>query len=128
MRNRVAWALVSPPLGSMARYSHMVEIVGTLEHVRAYIPKLLQECHLQVLHTMRDCWVAGEPPGQVPYSQLVRVEVLIDQPQGSTNLVHITCIAKNDELPLHTGNHCEQIFAQLSQELGRLAQTLPPPV
>jgi len=110
----------------MARYSHMVEIAATLEQVRAYIPKLLQECQLQIVHTARDYWVASEAPGQVPYSQLVRVEVLIDQDQS--NIVHITCIVKNDKLALHAGNHCEQVFAQLSQELSQLAESLPPPV
>ncbi|MEN9205849.1 MAG: hypothetical protein Q6J68_02805 [Thermostichales cyanobacterium SZTDM-1c_bins_54] len=112
----------------MARYSHMAEVVGSLDQVRAYIPKLLQECQLDVLHSSRDYWVAGEKPGQVPYGQLVRVEVLLDQPQDNPNVVHITCIAKNEELPLQNGNHCQRVFGHLTQELGRLAEILPPPL
>jgi hypothetical protein len=109
----------------MARYSCVTQFSGSAEHLDEAIRAVLERCRLNVLHNSVDYWVAGEPPGQTPFSKLVKVEVLMSRKkkQGD-DCVEVTCIAKNEELPLRNDNHCQQTFDQLKSELTQLQTEL----
>jgi hypothetical protein len=109
----------------MARYSCTAQLTGSAEQLSEAIRALLERCQLTILHHSPDYWVAGEPPGKNPYTKLVTVEVLVDRTgQGPDGPVQITCIAKNEELPLRSVNRCQQTFAQLRAELAQLQAQL----
>jgi large subunit ribosomal protein L28 len=98
----------------MARYSCTAQLTGSAEQLSEAIRALLERCQLTILHYSPDYWVAGEPPGKSPYTKLVTVEVLVDRTgQGPDGPVQITCIAKNEELPLRSVKHCQQTFAPI---------------
>ncbi len=107
----------------MARYSCVTELIGPSEQLNDEIRQLLQRCHLNILHITPDYWIAGEPPGQTPFNKLVTVEVLMDR-KHQGNRVAVTCIAKNQELPLKSINHCQQTFHQLKSEFDLLQTQL----
>ena len=109
----------------MARYSCVTQLVGSAEQLSESIRAILERCQLNVLHNSPDYWVAGEPPGKNPYTKLVTVEVLMDRTrQSADGSVQVTCIAKNEELPLKSVNHCQQTFDQLKAELAQLQNQL----
>ncbi len=107
----------------MARYSCITELTGSADQLSEQIRQMLHRCQLNILHNSHDYWVAGEPPGQAPFNQLVTVEVLMDRKRQGDR-VAVTCIAKNEELPLKTINHCQQTFHQLKCELDQLQSHL----
>jgi len=64
--------------------------------------------------------MAREIPGQVSYTKLVTVEVLIDK-TTATETEHATnLVIKNEELPLQFDNHC-QMFELVNQGIERIA-------
>ncbi len=109
----------------MARYSCVTQLVGSAEQLGESIRAILERCQLNVLHNSSDYWVAGEPPGKNPYTKLVTVEVFVDRTrQAADGSVQVTCIAKNEELPLRSVNHCQQTFDRLKAELAQLQSQL----
>jgi hypothetical protein len=108
----------------MARYSCVTQLSGSAEQLQEEIRQLLERCRLNILHNSHDYWVAGEPPGHKPFNQLVTVEVLMNWKHREPSYVEVTCIAKNEELPLKTTNHCQQTFQQLESELNQLQNQL----
>lgn len=53
------------------------------------------------------------------------VEVFVDRTrQAADGSVQVTCIAKNEELPLKSVNHCQQTFDRLKAELAQLQSQL----
>ncbi|ABD00352.1 hypothetical protein ACVW0Q_001461 [Thermostichus sp. MS-CIW-21] len=109
----------------MARYSCVTQLMGSAEQLSEAIRAVLERCQLTVLHNSPDYWVAGEPPGKNPYAKLVTVEVFVDRTrQAADGSVQVTCIAKNEELPLRSVNHCQQTFDQLRTELAQLQAQL----
>ncbi|MDX2272464.1 MAG: hypothetical protein NW237_11030 [Cyanobacteriota bacterium] len=107
----------------MARYSCVTKLSGSNDQLNEAIRNLLERCRLTILHNSQDYWVAGEPPGEKPYTQLVTVEVLMDRARQGDS-VQVTCIAKNEELPLQSVNHCQQRFHQLKAEFSQLQNQL----
>ncbi len=97
--------------------------MGSAEQLSESIRAILERCQLTVLHNSSDYWVAGEPPGKTPYTKLVTVEVLMDR-KSADGSIQVTCIAKNEELPLKSVNHCQQTFDQLRAELAQLQSQL----
>ncbi len=109
----------------MARYCCVTQLVGSAEQLSQSIRAILERCQLKVLYDGHDYWVAGEPPGKSPYTKLVTVEVLMDRTrQSADGSIQVTCIAKNEELPLSSVNHCQQTFDQLRAEFARLQSQL----
>jgi hypothetical protein len=108
----------------MARYSCVTQLTGSTDQVNDAIRRLFERCRLNVLYNSRDYWVAGEPPGEKPFNQLVTVEVLMDRARQDRDCVQVTCIAKNEELPLQSVNHCQQTFHHLKSELTQLQSQL----
>lgn len=104
----------------MARYSCVTRLPGSAEQLNEAIRTVLERCRLNIIHNSQDYWVAGEPPGKKPFTQLVTVEVLMDRDRQQEDWVQVTCIAKNEELPLKSINHCQQTFNQLQSELTQL--------
>ena len=54
--------------------------------------------------------MAREIPGQVIFTKLVTSEVSIDVSSTNPDLVKLSFLVKNEELPLNPNNHCRQIF------------------
>lgn len=108
----------------MARYSCVTQLSGSAEQLQESIRQLLERCSLNILHNSRDYWVAGEAPGQKPFNQLVTVEVLMNWKYRDQSYAEVTCIAKNEELPLKSTNHCQQTFQQLESEFHQLQTQL----
>ncbi len=107
----------------MARYTCVIQLSGTTETIRPTVKQLLETAaKFQFIYDSRDYWVAREVPGDVPFSRLVTVEMLLDAIRpGCTQ---VTCIAKNEELPLQIGNHCEQVFSHLEGALQQIQKTV----
>ncbi|NEP20244.1 MAG: hypothetical protein F6J97_25740 [Leptolyngbya sp. SIO4C1] len=62
--------------------------------------------------TDEDWLLAKEKPGNVSYSQLATVEVLINSTVSDASTINL--VVKNEELPLQTNNHCQRIFEQVN--------------
>ena len=61
--------------------------------------------------------MAQEAPGQVPFAQLVTVEVLIDHTIATETETQVHFVVKNEELPLQRNNHCQQMFDLVCQAI-----------
>ena len=65
---------------------------------------------MDVMYETDDYVMAREIPGQVIFTKLVTAEVSIDVSSTNSDLVTLSFLVKNEELPLNPNNHCRQIF------------------
>ena len=77
----------------------------------------MRSCNLDIQYDESDYMMARERLGQVSFSKLVKVEVLIDKTTTTKSATRIDLIAKNEELPLQTDNRCCQIFNLVKQAI-----------
>ncbi len=103
----------------MARYTHYFTVAAPPEQFRQTLVDTLSSCNLDIIYSTQDYLMAREVPGGVPFAKLVTVEVLIDQLQTPDSQVRLTCVAKNEELPLQRDNHCYQMFDQVHQAVSQ---------
>ncbi|NES99945.1 MAG: hypothetical protein F6K62_24420 [Sphaerospermopsis sp. SIO1G2] len=101
----------------MARYTCSFVISVPIEHIQPLVIQLLQECGLDVQYDTPDYIMAREIPGNIPFSKLVTVEVLVDKTTVTGTEVRVNIVIKNEELPLQLNNHCRQVFDFLRQEI-----------
>ncbi len=57
--------------------------------------------------------MAREKPGQVPFTKLATVEVLVDSTRSTMHAADFELVVKNEELPLQSNNHCSQVYQSL---------------
>ena len=65
---------------------------------------------MDTMYETDDYVMAREIPGQVIFTKLVTSEVSIDVSSTNSDLVTLSFLVKNEELPLNPNNHCRQIF------------------
>ena len=65
---------------------------------------------MDTMYETDDYVMAREIPGQVIFTKLVTSEVSIDVSSTNPDLVKLSFLVKNEELPLNPNNHCRQIF------------------
>jgi hypothetical protein len=71
---------------------------------------LFEACGMDVMYETDDYVMAREIPGQIIFTKLVTSEVSIDVRGTAPDLVKLSFLIKNEELPLNPNNHCRQIF------------------
>jgi hypothetical protein len=101
----------------MARYTNLFTASGSAQDLRRSVVRVLQACNLSLIYEAADYLVAKEKPGQVTYSQLATVEVLIDTPPDQESRAQVNLVVKNEELPLKTNNHCHRVFKLVNQTI-----------
>lgn len=101
----------------MARYTCSTTVEVPLGSLYPLLHETLAACNLNVMHDGGDYLLAREATGKVPFSQLVVTEVLVDTTTVQDDRVSLQFICKNEELPLKTNNHCQQVFSRLSDRL-----------
>ncbi len=118
--NRVFPKLKSSNSSLMARYSNLFHSPDPPLTLQQTISKILRSCDLDLVYETTDYLIAQEKPGQVSYSQLTRVEVLISAPTLEQRQTRIDLVVKNEELPLKINNHCQQIFELVNRAIAEL--------
>ncbi|MEA5578993.1 hypothetical protein [Anabaena sp. UHCC 0451] len=103
----------------MARYTCSFLVSVPIAHLQALFIELLQDCGLEVQYYTADYIMAREMPGNVSFSKLVIVEVLIDKSTATETETRMSIVIKNEELPLQLNNHCRQVFDFVRQEIER---------
>jgi hypothetical protein len=101
----------------MARYTCSFIISVPFDHLQPLLVDLLQECGLDVLYYTGDYVMGREVPGNVSFSKLVTVELLIDKTTATETETRMTLVMKNEELPLQVDNHCRQTFEYIKQAI-----------
>jgi hypothetical protein len=101
----------------MARYTCSLIVSVPIDHLQELLIRLLQECGLEIQYYTPDYIMAREIPGQVSFSKLVTVEVLIEKSSSTETETRMMIIMKNEELPLQLNNHCRQIFDFVRQTI-----------
>jgi len=102
----------------MARYTSLLKVAAPVESVQPSVTTILESCNMRVIHEDGDYLVAREVPGQVSYSKLVTVEVLIDKPREPiVDDICLNFVIKNEELPLKLNNHCRHVFEIVNEAL-----------
>lgn len=101
----------------MARYTCAFTVAGSFEYLRQLIIEVLQSCDLNVIYDTGDYLMAREVLGQVSFSKLVTVEVLIDRTSATEIETRMQLVIKNEELPLQVENHCYQVFQLVNQAI-----------
>lgn len=101
----------------MARYTCSFTIAVGVDRLRQLLTEVLHSCNLDILYDKSDYMMAREHPGQVSFSKLVTVEVLIDKTTATETLTRMDLVIKNEELPLQVENHCHQMFNLVKQSI-----------
>ena len=61
--------------------------------------------------------MAKEKPGSISFTKLVELEVLFDRNKIQDGKLQVDFVVKNEELPLHTDNHCRAIFETIQENI-----------
>jgi hypothetical protein len=101
----------------MARYTCSFILAIAFEDLQPLLIELLQDCGLDIVYYTSDYIMSREVPGQVPFSKLVVVEVLIDKSTATETETKMSVVIKNEELPLQLDNHCRQLFLFVKQAI-----------
>ena len=101
----------------MARYTCSFLVCVNVEHLQPLLVELLQDCDFDVQYYTNDYIMAREIPGNVSFSKLVKVEVLIDKSTATETETRMSIVIKNEELPLQLDNHCRQVFEYVKQAI-----------
>jgi hypothetical protein len=103
----------------MARYTCSFLLAIHIEHLQPLLGELLQDCDLEIQYYTTDYILAREIPGNIPFSKMVKVEVLIDRSTATETETRMSMVMKNEELPLHANNHCREIFEFVKESIER---------
>lgn len=101
----------------MARYTCSLTMAVDVERLRQLLSEVLLSCNLDVQYDRSNYVMAREHLGQVSFSKLVKVEILIDKSTTTESVTRMNLVAKNEELPLQVDNHCSQIFNLVKQAI-----------
>ncbi|MGL5192504.1 MAG: hypothetical protein ACRC8Y_02705 [Chroococcales cyanobacterium] len=101
----------------MARYTGLFIVAVPQENFRPLLGEILEAANLNIIYETADYIMAREQPGEVPFTKLVTVEVLINRTAGVEDEVRMNVVMKNEELPLHLNNRCRQMFNLLSEAI-----------
>jgi hypothetical protein len=94
----------------MSRYVCHFLVNLSPQHVRLPLKMLFEACGMDTMYETDDYVMAREIPGQIIFTKLVTSEVSIDVSRTDPDLVRLSFLVKNEELPLNPNNHCRQIF------------------
>lgn len=103
----------------MARYTCFFTVATPIEHLQRLLSQTLQACNLDIIYDTGDYLMAREIPGQVSFSKLVTVEVLIDKSTATDQEIRMNFVIKNEELPLQVDNHCRQMFELVNRAVAQ---------
>lgn len=103
----------------MARYTNFFTASASAHDLRQSVVQIFQACDLNLVYEAKDYLVAKEKPGQVAYSQLATVEVLINPVPPDQAGTCVNLVVKNEELPLKSNNHCQRVFELVNQVIAR---------
>jgi hypothetical protein len=101
----------------MARYTNFFMTASSQEAISHALVSALEACDLNLIYQDPVCIVAKERPGQVSFSQLATIELLISPPTLESGGSKIDLVVKNEELPLRSQNHCREVFVQVNQAI-----------
>lgn len=101
----------------MARYTHSLKIAAPVNYLQQVLVNTLHICNFETIYSTGDYLMARETPGEVPFTKLVTVEILIDNTTASGEETNLNFVVKNEELPLQANNHCYQMYNRVSQAL-----------
>jgi hypothetical protein len=101
----------------MARYTNFFMTASSPEAISQALVSALEACALNVIYQDPVCIVAKERPGQVSFTQLATIELLISPPTLESGGSRIDLVVKNEELPLRSQNHCREVFTQIDQAI-----------
>ncbi|AFY39527.1 hypothetical protein Lepto7376_3303 [[Leptolyngbya] sp. PCC 7376] len=94
----------------MARYTCSYHVGLPEKEMIASLKEIIDECDLNLTYETGGYIMAKEKPGNVAFPKLVEVEILYDRTKPDQDSIQVDFVAKNEELPLQTQNHCYHIF------------------
>ena len=99
----------------MARYTCTFAIPCSQEQITHWLPQILEVCHLTIVHSGEDYILAKEKPGHISFTELVTVEILVENQSPDLNSgINLNFIVRNEELPLKASNHCRTMSEKIS--------------
>lgn len=101
----------------MARYTCLFTVAAPVKDLQHKVSEILEACSFDIIYAAGDYLMAREIPGQVVFSKLVTVEVLIDKTTATEREVRMSFVVKNEELPLQVDNHCRQVFELVNRAI-----------
>jgi hypothetical protein len=99
----------------MARYTCSYLVGLSESEMIASLKDIIQECDLNLTYETGGYLMAKEKPGSVSFTKLVELEVLFDRNKLYDGKLQVDFVAKNEELPLQTDNHCRTVFESIQK-------------
>ncbi|BAW96452.1 hypothetical protein NIES970_13800 [[Synechococcus] sp. NIES-970] len=99
----------------MARYTCSYLVGLSVAEMIASLKDIIQECDLDLTYETGGYIMAKEKPGNITFTKLVQLEVLFDRNKLLDGRLQVDFVAKNEELPLQTDNHCRTVFEAIQR-------------
>ena len=100
----------------MARYTGIFTVAVDVESILLILTDILSYCGFEIVYIQGNYLMASEVHGQVIFSQLVTLEINVGI-VTNTEKIRINIVARNEEIPLKSDNHCRKKFDLLSQSI-----------
>lgn len=97
----------------MARYICSYHVGLSEKDLIVSLKDIFTECDLELIYERGGYIMAKEKPGKVAFPKLVELEVLYDRTKKLQGKIQVDLVAKNEELPLQTNNHCHVVFTDI---------------
>lgn len=97
----------------MARYTCSYNVRLSEKDLIVSLKEIFTECDLDLIYERGGYIMAKEKPGNVAFPKLVEIEVLYDRTKQLEGKIKVDLVAKNEELPLQTNNHCHMICTNI---------------
>ena len=101
----------------MARYTCSYHVGLSEKEMIASLKEILSECDLNLTYETGGYIMAKEKPGNVAFPKLV--EILYDRTKLNKESIQVDFVAKNEELPLQTKNHCFTLFKDIQSIINK---------
>jgi hypothetical protein len=95
----------------MSRYTYSFNYKKSLADLKPSLTEILSSSDFDIIYDTDDYLMGREKPkpGEVAFSELVTIEVLIDKTKSSPDGTVVNFVIKNESLPLRSQNHCQEI-------------------
>ncbi|MDY7006616.1 MAG: hypothetical protein SWX82_22525 [Cyanobacteriota bacterium] len=100
----------------MARYTGVFTLAVDVENLLLILTDILNFCGFEIVYIQGSYLMASEIHGQVIFSQLVTLDINVGI-VTNTEKIKINLVARNEEIPLKSDNHCRQKFDLLTQSI-----------
>lgn len=104
----------------MAKYTRSYCLPVSVQEVSSVMKKILESCQLTVDFENKDYIMAKDNDKKVSFSNLVKVDVIIDKPKSNEEQTTLEITTNNGQLNIQKNNFAWQKFEEIQKRINNI--------